>query len=378
MADGSGPTADVGTELTLFSGARVLLVAACGVIVVAGLKAAAPMLIPFALALFLAVLTLPVTLWLNQRRVPMPISVAMGVLVNVLLFGLIVLLSVQSASEFQVEAPRYRSRLYALWFRAIEGLEARGLPVGDVVTLDILQPERLFGLVGSTLSGVASLVSSVFLVVLILLFTLSEATVFPRKLRAIMGPGRGAGPRLAKTIREVQEYLGIKTLVSLATGIILGLWAWFLGLDFPVLLGVIAFVFNYVPTIGSVLASGPAVLLALLQFSVPTAIVTGVGYAVVNLVFGNLIEPNLLGRRLGLSTLVVILSLVFWGWVWGPVGMLLAVPLTMVVKNLAREHSGPGLVRDVARQGAARSGHRQAPARSTSEPQAYAGGAMGR
>jgi len=332
MADRSEASVQADREMKLFSGARVLFVTACGVVVVAGLKAAAGMLIPFAVGLFLAVLTLPVTLWLHQRRLPMPLAVAAGVLANVGLFGLIVVLAIQSSGEFQAESPRYVSRLYALWFRAIEGLEQRGLPVGDLVTLNFFDPERLFGLVGSTLSGVASVVSSVFLVVLILLFILAEATVFPRKIRAIMGPGQGTGPRLTKTVREVQEYLGIKTLVSLATGIMLGLWAWFLGLDFPVLLGVIAFVLNYVPTIGSVLASGPAVLLALLQFSVGHAMLAGAGYAVVNLVFGNLIEPNLLGRRLGLSTLVVILSLVFWGWVWGPVGMLLAVPLTMVVK----------------------------------------------
>ena len=301
------------------SGAQVLFVGACGVVVIAGLKAAAPILIPFALALFLAVLTLPVTLWLQRRRVPTSLAILIGVLVNVAVFGLVVTLAVQSAGDFQTQSPRYVSRLYGLWYGWLDAIETRsGLPIGDFKALDFFNPGRIVNLLGSTLSGVASFISSTFLVVLILVFILNEAAVFPKKFRAIVGPSRGIGSRLAKTVNEVQEYLGIKTLVSLATGVVVGLWAWFAGLDFPVLLGVIAFVLNYVPTIGSVLASFPAVLLALVQFSVGHAVLVGAGYGVVNIVFGNLIEPNLLGRRLGLSTLVVILSLLFWGWVWGP------------------------------------------------------------
>jgi predicted PurR-regulated permease PerM len=165
-----------------------------------------------------------------------------------------------------------------------------------------------------------------------MVFILSEATVFPAKFRAVLGRETGHSSRLNKMVREVQEYLGIKTVISLATGILLGVWAWFMDLDFPVLLGLVAFVLNYVPTIGSLLAAIPALLLALIQFGVGHALLVSIGYIVVNTIFGNIIEPNLLGRRLGLSTLVVILSLLFWGWVWGPVGALLAMPLTMVVK----------------------------------------------
>jgi hypothetical protein len=139
--------------------------------------------------------------------------------------------------------------------------------------------------------------------------------------------------RVTKIVREVQAYLGIKTLVSLATGLTIGLLAWFLGLDFPVLLGLIGFVLNYIPTVGSILAAIPALFLSLVQFTTfGNFMFVVAGYGAINMVFGNIIEPNLMGRRLGLSTLVVILSLLFWAWVWGPVGALLAVPLTMIVK----------------------------------------------
>jgi hypothetical protein len=139
--------------------------------------------------------------------------------------------------------------------------------------------------------------------------------------------------RVTKIVREVQAYLGIKTLVSLATGLSIGVLAWLLGLDFYVLLGLIGFVMNYIPTVGSLLAALPALFLSVLQFtSLGHLLLVVGGYGAINMVFGNLIEPNLMGKRLGLSTLVVILSLLFWAWVWGPVGALLAVPLTMIVK----------------------------------------------
>ena len=144
--------------------------------------------------------------------------------------------------------------------------------------------------------------------------------------------------RWTRMTDDVNRYLGYKTAISLATGVLLGLWGWILGVDFPVLWGLLAFLLNFIPNIGSVLAAIPPVLLALVQFGLGRAVAVGAGYVAVNMVVGNVIEPMVFGRKLGLSNLVVFLSLISWGWIWGPVGMLLSVPLTMVVK-LALEHS---------------------------------------
>ena len=138
---------------------------------------------------------------------------------------------------------------------------------------------------------------------------------------------------MAKVVTEVQTYLGIKTVISLVTGIVLGGWAYVMGLDFPILLGLTAFLLNYIPTVGSILAAIPAVLLSIILVGTAGhALLVTLGYVVVNLLIGSIIEPNLMGRRLGLSTLVVILSLLFWGWAWGPLGALLSVPLTVILK----------------------------------------------
>ena len=138
--------------------------------------------------------------------------------------------------------------------------------------------------------------------------------------------------RFGKIITEMRRYLVIKTLISLITGTFITLWLWILGVDFALLWGFCAFVLNYIPNLGSIIAAVPTTLLAVLQLGFGYALLVALGYLVVNVALGNFVEPLWMGRRLGLSALVVLLSLVFWGWVWGPVGMLLSVPLTMVVK----------------------------------------------
>jgi AI-2 transport protein TqsA len=314
-------------------GARFLFIAASAVVVVAGLRAAAPILLPFFLALFLAILSLPIMYWLQRRRVPTPLAILLAVLVDLAIFGVIILLAMQSVADFQERLPQYARRFQNLYSSWIESVQDMGIPAGELLSAEIISVSAILDLAGGTLTRIASILSNAFIVGLIMVFMLAEASIFPEKFRAVLGRNGGDLSRFAKITGEVQEYLFIKTLVSLATGLTIGFWAWIMGLDFPVLLGLIGFVLNYVPTIGSILAAIPAILLALVQTgSIGLMAFVALGYVGINLVFGNLIEPQLLGRRLGLSTLVVILSLIFWAWVWGPVGALLAVPLTMVLK----------------------------------------------
>jgi len=316
-------------------GARFLVVMASATVVVAGLRAAAPILLPFSLALFIAILSLPIMLWLQRRGVRPSLAIVLAVLADLAVIGVLVFLVMQSVADFQERGAMYAARLQNLFRAWIDGLQARGIPAGEYVSTELVTASAIMDLAGGTISRIASFLSNTFLVILILVFILAEASVFPGKFRAALEAGDGDGDvsRFAKILDEVLGYLAIKTLVSLATGFTIGLFAWIMGLDFPVLLGLIGFALNYVPTIGSILAAIPAVILSLIQFGgfAPAAFVA-LGYLAINIVFGNFLEPQLLGRRLGLSTLVVILSLLFWAWIWGPVGALLAVPLTMVVK----------------------------------------------
>ncbi len=326
-------------------GARFLLMGASLVIVVAGLREGAIILLPFALALFLAVMSMPLMFWLQLRRVPAPLAIALTMLVIGALFGALIMLGTQAVADLQDQIPGYTTRIQALYDSWVAGLSAwSGIQLDQYRLLDLIDPGAAVATFATTAARVVAFLGNMFMVLLIMAFILGEAMVFPFKFRAIVGPREGERRRVTKTVtddrrrvtkivREVQAYLGIKTVVSLATGLVIGVLAWLLGLDFPVLLGLIGFVLNYIPTVGSILAALPALFLSLVQFtSIGHFLMVAGGYGAINMVFGNLIEPNLMGRRLGLSTLVVILSLLFWAWVWGPVGALLAVPLTMIVK----------------------------------------------
>jgi len=315
-------------------GAQVLFSLACVVIVVFGLRAAAPILLPSALALFLAVLSSPVMFWLRKRRVPKASAIVIPVLLNVAVVGLLIMFASQSVSQLQRELPTYLNTLTQLQTDWLQQIEARtDLVLEDYLTLDLIDPGAVIGFARGAVGRIAQLLSMTFLVFLIMAFMLSEATVFPEKFRFLTSNSSLEDDRLEKIASEVQTYLGIKTVISITTGLILGIWAYAMGLDFPVLLGLAAFLLNYIPTVGSIIAAIPAVLLSIILYgTLGHALLVTLGYVTVNTVFGNIIEPNLMGRRLGLSTLVVMLSLLFWGWAWGPLGALLSVPLTVIVK----------------------------------------------
>ncbi len=313
-------------------GARFLLVAASIIVVIAGLRQAGQLVLPFLTAVFLAVVSFPVLAWLQHKKVPTPLAVLITVAAAA---GVVSVLGVavgRSVNEFSQVAPQYQARFQELANQILAWAEGVGLPASEWTLLDYVNPEAIVDLIGGTLGALAGLLSNAFLVLLAVIFILFEAAGFRAKLRLAFGD-RGANlDRLGQMTLQVQNYLAIKTLVSVATGVLVGIWVWALGLDFPLLWGLVAFIFNYIPSLGSIFAAVPAVLLALVQLGPGRAAVVAIGYLAINIVFGNFVEPMMLGRRLGLSTLVIFLSLVFWGWVWGPVGMLLSVPLTMMLK----------------------------------------------
>ena len=313
-------------------GAHVLVLAASAVVVVAGLRAAAPVVLPFLISVFLAIASIPFVSWLQARKVPSVLAVLLTLLVDVAVLALLAIIVGRSVNEFTAAAPQYQARIQAMAGRAMEFLRSHGVDTGQWQPMQYPNPGAMFDMVGTTLSAIGSVLSNTFLVLLALIFILFEAAGFPRKLMAAFGGRPEYADRLETVARQIQRYLAFKTLVSMATGLLAGIWVAALGLGVPLLWGLLAFLFNYVPTLGSIVAAVPPVLLALVQFGVWRAALVAVGYVVINIVLGNFVEPYLYGRRLGLSTLVVFISLVFWGWVWGPVGMLLSVPLTMLVK----------------------------------------------
>lgn len=315
---------------------RMLLGGAAVIVIIAGLRAAAPLLVPLLVAVFLSMVTFPLVAALQRRGVPPWPAVLLALLVTIAMLtgpGLVVQ---GTATQFVAAAPRYQERLLQMTAFVQERLAAYGIQTGDIGA--VLDPSIVIDIVGFTVTGIAALLSNLVLVLLTMTFILLEAASFTRKLREVRSVGEDEPDYLSGVPHQVLRYLWIKTAISIATGLLLGLWVAILGVDFAVLWGFLAFVLNYIPNFGSILAAIPPVLLATLQEGPGWALLVALGYLAVNIVMGNILEPMLMGRRLGLSPLVVLLSLFFWGWLWGPVGMLLSVPLTMVMK-IVMEHT---------------------------------------
>jgi AI-2 transport protein TqsA len=310
-----------------------LLNLASVVVIVAGLKLGAPVLVPFMVAVFLAMLTLPVLSWLEHHRVPRSLAVTLAVFANLGLLAAVGWLVSIAMAGLLGALPGYREEVGVALGRWVRWLEAHGLPAAQWLEEGLFDASSMFDLLTSTLRGVAAIATELLLVITLMVFLLLEVAGLAEKLQTAFGQGRAALLwRYARIRLEVQRYLVIKTLVSVATGVLIGLLVAWIGLDLPLLWGVLAFFFNYIPNIGSIVAAIPAVGLALIQMGLGGGVLVGLAYLAVNLLIGNILEPQLMGRRMGLSPLVVFASLIFWGWVWGPVGMFLSLPLTVIAR----------------------------------------------
>jgi predicted PurR-regulated permease PerM len=182
------------------------------------------------------------------------------------------------------------------------------------------------------LNELSSLLANVFIVLLMVVFMSLEAVGLPAKLRAVYGSNDKSFHPLQKFTDSVKHYMFIKSIVSAVTGALVAFCLWVIGVDYPLMWGMLAFAFNFIPTIGSIIAAVPPVLLALVQLGPGSALAVAVCYIVLNLTIGNVVEPRFMGKGLGLSTMVVFFSLLFWGWVFGPIGMLLSVVLTIIIR----------------------------------------------
>lgn len=313
-------------------GPNALLTAASLVVVIAALKVARPVLLPLTVSAFLAVLTAPFVLYLKRHRVPPHFGVPIVVLVTVLLLSGVAGLVVGTLNAFVQEIPAYQARVMDMLTSASNQLESWGYHLTLSSLSSLIQPAAAMAFAGNTLSQIADLLSNTFLVLLMTIFVLFEAMVLPDKIRSALSDPNADLSQGLRVVTRIKQYVVIKTSTSLATGVIIGGALELLGVDFALLWGLLAFLFNFIPNIGSIIAAIPAIILALLQAGPTGALATAIVFVVVNMVIGSLLEPKIMGERMNLSPLVVFVSLVFWGWLWGPIGMLLSVPLTMAIR----------------------------------------------
>ena len=314
------------------SAAQILVVVAAFVVVVAGMRASVSILVPFLLAAFIAIIGSPPLFWLKQKGVPSGLSLLI-VILGIVCIGLMVgWMLGSSLKAFTEDLPAYDAKLQHQIAAFTAWLGSKGVDTSGLELNEIFNPGSVMRFAGSLLSGLRKMLTDSFLILMTVIFMLAEASSLPAKLMAIMGGKKKAMRNFDRFIDTVKDYMAIKTLVSLGTGVVVAVWVAVMGVSYPILWGFLAFLLNFIPNIGSIIAALPAVVLAFIQLGPIKALIVAAGYFVINVVMGSVIEPRFMGKSLGLSTLVVFFSLIFWGWVLGPVGMLLSVPLTITAK----------------------------------------------
>lgn len=325
-------------------GARALLTAAAAFIVLFGLKYTRDFAIPIVLAAFLAIVSYPLTESLRRYlRFPHWLAVAFSVLVDCgIIFIIVSIVRYLSADVVDTLKGNVTQLLQAKLESTVQWIDTR-FGMGDQVRemlespLSFFDPQYIISLSQSLTGRVISFLSITVLVLILMTFLLGEAPLFMRNFDRLPNSMQGKH-KIISALRGVQRYLLIKTVASVCTGLLAWGLCHAIHVPFAFLWGFVACVLNFIPTIGSIIAAIPPILLTLALSDWSSVFIVSGGYMAINFAIGNGIEPLFLGKQFGIATSVVLLSVIIWGWVWGPIGMLLAVPITVLTK-LALENS---------------------------------------
>ncbi|NOQ68770.1 MAG: AI-2E family transporter [Gammaproteobacteria bacterium] len=319
---------------------RTLIVAAAVIIIIAGMRQSAPLIVPFLLSVFIAVICFPLMCKFQQIGFSKALSLFLVMLLVMFIGVALTVLIGSSLTDFSRMVPEYQQKISAEWVDVLQWLNNRGFSITETIK-EVIDPAAAVGLLSSILKGFGNVLTNSFLIILTVIFILIEAAGLTQKFLILHGIDLSQDESSEKDISQafshifaekLRSYMSMKTIISMITGVVIGVALWLIGVDYPVLWGVLAFMLNFIPNIGSIIAAVPAVMLTIVQLGFTPALLVAAVYVAVNVIIGSVVEPKYMGKGIGLSTLVVFVSLVFWGWVLGPVGMLLSVPLTITVK----------------------------------------------
>src|ERR687894_2406053 len=327
--DGSAFAEAITTTLGRTSFVRVMLVLAATVVVLVGIRLGAPILNPIFFAIVLTLLVSPIYSWLLRRGLPTPLALVLMLVILLILFvGLSFILGA-SIVRFSERVGFYTAQLN-VQLNSLDALIER-LGLSNVDLQDVVNPSALAGALGVVLSGITGFLSDLFLILMIMLFLLGEGPAMMNRLRTSVAKDNPQVERLTVIGQSVVRQFGLRAIVNLVTGAGVTVMLFLLGVDFPLLWGILTFFLSFVPYIGLVLAVTPAVGLALAGVGVGRAGVFIAGGGVINVLAENVLSPLMMGRGLNLSPTVVFLSFIVWAWLLGGPGAFLALPITLFV-----------------------------------------------
>ena len=307
------------------------IVMASVVIILAGAKSASEIIVPFLLSLFIAIILSPSYNFFNKKGLPNSLSLTIVITIFIVFILLVAKLIGSSAQEFSSNIDFYNQQLLNIFSSFTNYAIKIGIEIPFEDISNIINTKQIMNFSTTLIKSIGSLFANGFVILLTVIFMILESNYFIKKLEYASLQSLSIS-HTDEIINQIKEYMVLKALISLFTGFVIWIALTLVGTDYAFLWATLAFLLNFIPNIGSIIAAVPAVLLTLVQLGGISALVVASIYIIVNIVIGSIIEPKIMGKGLGLSTLVVFLSLIFWGWLFGMVGMLLSIPLTIMAK----------------------------------------------
>ena len=309
-----------------------LIYAAAGVVVIAGLRVGAPIINPILMAIFFSIIIYHPIDWLKGKGVNGILSII------IVIFGLLAILFLmggavtRSVIQLSQNLPFYKKQLHDITTSSVTLLNGYGLDISPDTVVDNFDAGSVFGYASKFITGIGGVLGQIILLILVAAFILGETNSYPIKLKVVLSDPESSLGNITVISKNIRYYLGIKTLTGLFAGICVTIILLIMGIKYAIVWGILVLLMRYIPNIGSVIAAIPIMLFVLIQEGLNGVLYVGIGYAFINFLVGQVIEPKFFGKGMNLSTLAVFLSLVFWGWTLGDVGLLLAVPITMALK----------------------------------------------
>ncbi len=305
---------------------------ACIVVIIAGVKIASEIVIVLFLAIFISSIISTLIKILDKRHIPKLISYLLVLGFFTLISLLLAYIVNISLKDFITNLPTYEEKLQQTIVNIISLAENYGYSIDKKTILDALNLNSFFGITTNLIGSIGTFLSKFLLIIIGIGFILAESKSFEKKLKILFRKESDKIEHFKLFSNNIQKYFLVKTATSFLTGFLVAITLIFFDISYPILWGVIAMLFNFIPVVGSIIAAIPAILLSFLTSDLNTTLILIVLYLAINISISNIIEPKFMGKELGLSPLVIFFSLILWGWVLGIVGMFLAVPITMTLK----------------------------------------------
>ncbi len=302
------------------------------VVIIAGLKIASEIVIILLLAIFISSLLSAFLAFLTKKRIPKLISyILLGILF--LISSLLVTYLVNtSLTNFVNALPLYENKIKELTLLTFSYMESYNININKNEVLKLMDFNYLFTFTKEIISNLGVILSKLLLITIGVAFILSESKLFNKKLKLIFKNDTQKLVSFNLFSHNLQKYFAVKTFTSFLTGVFIYVVLLYFGIQYALLWAFVAFIFNFIPVVGSIVASLPAILISLVAGNIEATVWLIVIYVIINISISNILEPKFMGTHLNLSPMIIFFSLIFWGWVLGIVGMFLAVPITMTIK----------------------------------------------